>query len=308
MISDSSSSGRSSPTSRHRDGRDRRACRSSGCRSRNIRTSCRRRSRSPPAIPAPARGPSSTPSRCRSSSRSTASRTCSTCSPTSATDGSYTLTVTFGIGIDLNFAQVLVQNRVSSALAQLPQAVQAQGVIMQQKSTAILDVRDPDVAGLPLRQPLPRATTPPSISRTSSPACPASATSTSSAPANMRCGCGSTRTSCRRAPSPRRTSSTRSRSKTSRSPPASSACRRRRRRSRSSTRVDIAGRLDDPRSSRTSSSRPASDGQMTVFAMSPASSSAPRPTARCSRSTASRPPASASIRRSRPTRSTLRAR
>lgn len=56
----------------------------------------------------------------------------------SASDGSYTLTVTFRIGMDINFAQVLVQNRVSSALAQLPPAVQSQGVTVQQKSTAIL--------------------------------------------------------------------------------------------------------------------------------------------------------------------------
>src|ERR1700674_567236 len=56
----------------------------------------------------------------------------------SAADGSYTLTVTFNIGVDLNFAQVLVQNRVSSALSQLPQAVQQQGVVVQKKSTAIL--------------------------------------------------------------------------------------------------------------------------------------------------------------------------
>jgi len=56
----------------------------------------------------------------------------------SASDGSYTLIVTFKIGMDINFAQVLVQNRVSSALAQLPQAVQAQGVTVQQKSTSIL--------------------------------------------------------------------------------------------------------------------------------------------------------------------------
>jgi len=53
-------------------------------------------------------------------------------------DGSYNLTVTFKIGTDLNFAQVLVQNRVSAALAQLPQAVQNQGVTVQKKSTAIL--------------------------------------------------------------------------------------------------------------------------------------------------------------------------
>src|SRR5690349_22955838 len=53
-------------------------------------------------------------------------------------DGTYTLTVTFKIGTDLNFAQVLVQNRVSAALAQLPQAVQNQGVTVQKRSTAIL--------------------------------------------------------------------------------------------------------------------------------------------------------------------------
>src|SRR5688572_13649897 len=48
-----------------------------------------------------------------------------------AADGTYTLTVTFNIGTDLNFAQVLVQNRVSSVLSALPQAVQQQGVVVQ---------------------------------------------------------------------------------------------------------------------------------------------------------------------------------
>lgn len=57
---------------------------------------------------------------------------------TSANNGTYTLIVTFAIGTDLNFAQVLVQNRVQAALAQLPNAVQQQGVMVQQKSTAIL--------------------------------------------------------------------------------------------------------------------------------------------------------------------------
>src|SRR6476619_1359830 len=56
----------------------------------------------------------------------------------SGADGSYTLTVTFKIGTDLNFAQVLVQNRVSAALPSLPQPVQVQGVNVQKKSTAIL--------------------------------------------------------------------------------------------------------------------------------------------------------------------------
>src|SRR5882757_9824115 len=58
----------------------------------------------------------------------------------SGADGSYSLTVTFKIGVDLNLAQVLVQNRVSSALSSLPQAVQAQGVIVQKNSTAILQI------------------------------------------------------------------------------------------------------------------------------------------------------------------------
>jgi HAE1 family hydrophobic/amphiphilic exporter-1 len=58
----------------------------------------------------------------------------------SAADGSYALTVTFEIGTDLNFAQVLVQNKVSSALASLPAAVQTQGVTVQKKSTSILQI------------------------------------------------------------------------------------------------------------------------------------------------------------------------
>jgi HAE1 family hydrophobic/amphiphilic exporter-1 len=57
---------------------------------------------------------------------------------TSTNSGSYTLIVTFAIGTDLNFAQVLVQNRVQAAMAQLPDSVQKQGVVVQQKSTSIL--------------------------------------------------------------------------------------------------------------------------------------------------------------------------
>jgi HAE1 family hydrophobic/amphiphilic exporter-1 len=56
----------------------------------------------------------------------------------SGADGTYSLTVTFKIGTDLNFAQVLVQNRVSSALSSLPQSVQNQGVTVAKKSTAVL--------------------------------------------------------------------------------------------------------------------------------------------------------------------------
>jgi hydrophobic/amphiphilic exporter-1 (mainly G- bacteria), HAE1 family len=59
---------------------------------------------------------------------------------TSTNDGNYTLTVTFKVGTDLDFAQVLVQNRVAAALASLPDAVQTNGVVTRKKSTAILQI------------------------------------------------------------------------------------------------------------------------------------------------------------------------
>lgn len=57
---------------------------------------------------------------------------------TSGSDGSYTLTVTFSIGTDPDTAQILVQNRVALAEAQLPAAVSAQGLSVKKKSTSIL--------------------------------------------------------------------------------------------------------------------------------------------------------------------------
>src|SRR5262244_338230 len=47
---------------------------------------------------------------------------------TSGSDGSYTLTVTFAVGTDLDVVLPLVQNAVNGALSQLPQEVQTQGV------------------------------------------------------------------------------------------------------------------------------------------------------------------------------------
>src|SRR5262245_7614079 len=57
---------------------------------------------------------------------------------TNGSDGSYTLTVTFAIGTDLDVALALVQNAVNSALPQLPQPVRAQGVNVRKVSTNIL--------------------------------------------------------------------------------------------------------------------------------------------------------------------------
>ncbi len=56
-------------------------------------------------------------------------------SSTCASDGSYSLTVTFEVGTDLDRAQVLVQNRVAIAVPRLPQEVQRQGVNTKKQST-----------------------------------------------------------------------------------------------------------------------------------------------------------------------------
>ena len=53
-------------------------------------------------------------------------------------DGSYTLTITFRIDVDLNMAQVLVQNRVALAEPILPDLVKRRGVTVKKKSPSIL--------------------------------------------------------------------------------------------------------------------------------------------------------------------------
>ncbi|MFZ0238475.1 MAG: efflux RND transporter permease subunit, partial [Xanthobacteraceae bacterium] len=58
---------------------------------------------------------------------------------TSASDGTYTLTVTFAIGTDPDKAQILVQNQVSAAIASLPPAVQAQGVTVVKRASSFLE-------------------------------------------------------------------------------------------------------------------------------------------------------------------------
>ncbi|HVU40037.1 MAG TPA: efflux RND transporter permease subunit, partial [Xanthobacteraceae bacterium] len=58
---------------------------------------------------------------------------------TSASDGTYTLTVTFAIGTDPDKAEILVQNQVAAALSSLPPSVQAQGVTTTKKSSSILE-------------------------------------------------------------------------------------------------------------------------------------------------------------------------
>lgn len=56
----------------------------------------------------------------------------------SSNDGSYNLIITFDLGTDLNTALVMVQNRVSLAIPQLPDSVQKQGLTIKKKSPNIL--------------------------------------------------------------------------------------------------------------------------------------------------------------------------
>src|SRR6202166_4609144 len=55
-------------------------------------------------------------------------------SSNSGSDGSYTLSVTFEVGTDLNTALVMVQNRVTLAMPLLPSSVQNQGITIRKKS------------------------------------------------------------------------------------------------------------------------------------------------------------------------------
>ena len=58
---------------------------------------------------------------------------------TSASDGTYTLIVTFAIGTDPDKAQILVQNQVSAATSSLPPAVQSQGITVAKRSSSFLE-------------------------------------------------------------------------------------------------------------------------------------------------------------------------
>ena len=58
---------------------------------------------------------------------------------TNSNDGTYALTVSFALGTDPDINTVNVNNRVQTALAQLPAAVQAQGLTVQKASSAVLE-------------------------------------------------------------------------------------------------------------------------------------------------------------------------
>lgn len=59
---------------------------------------------------------------------------------TSASDGSYTLKVTFELGVNIDIASVLVQNRVNIALPKLPDEVKRNGVTTDRVSSNVITV------------------------------------------------------------------------------------------------------------------------------------------------------------------------
>ena len=68
-------------------------------------------------------------------------------SSSATADGVLSLTVTFEIGTDVDLAQVQVQNRVSQALARLPEEVRALGVVTEKRSpdiTMVVHLTSPD--------------------------------------------------------------------------------------------------------------------------------------------------------------------
>ncbi|MFO1064389.1 MAG: multidrug efflux RND transporter permease subunit [Pirellulales bacterium] len=59
-------------------------------------------------------------------------------SSSSSANGAYSLTITFQVGVDLDQAQVLVENRLAPAEPQLPEEVRRQGITVKKQSTGIL--------------------------------------------------------------------------------------------------------------------------------------------------------------------------
>ena len=108
-------------------------------------------------------------------------------------DGSYTLTVTFKLGMDSDMAQVLVQNRVALAQPVIPQPRAAAGHQRQEDVAQHDDDRQPDLQPTGATTTSSSATISPFKSRTNWAAWRAWPTSPTSASATIACAPGSTR-------------------------------------------------------------------------------------------------------------------
>ena len=214
----------------------------------------------------------------------------------SGADGTYTLTVTFKIGTDLNFAQVLVQNRVSSALAAAAAAGAGAGRHRAEEVDGDPADRDADLAGRDATTACFSATTPPSTCSDELSRLPGvgNVTVFGAGQYSMRVWLDPEQAAGAR-PDAAGRHRTRSSSRASRSPPGQIGMPP----APAGAGVPVHAQRASAASSdaeqfeniivKTGNGRRRSP----ACATSAGSNSAPRPTARCSRSTASRPPASA---------------
>ena len=175
---------------RHHPGRRHR--RLSRCRSRSTPRSRRRRSRCRPSTPGPTPRSSPTPSPRPIEQQVNGVEDMMYMSSQCTNDGTYTLTVTFKPGIDLNMAQVLVQNRVAPGPADPARPGQAPRRDGQEEVAQHADDRQPVLARRHARQPVPEQLRDDPAPRRAGAGCPASATSPTSASATTACASGST--------------------------------------------------------------------------------------------------------------------
>ena len=110
---------------------------------------------------------------------------------TSGNDGSYALTFSFELGTNPDIDTVNVNNRVQTALSQLPQQVQQQGLTVQKQSSAILQFMM-STARTASRTRCSSPTTPSSTCSTNCRAPPASARRSLFGQLAIRCASGST--------------------------------------------------------------------------------------------------------------------
>ena len=210
-------------------------------------------------------------------------------------DGIYNLTVTFKHGIDLNMAQVLVQNRVNLALPLAARRRQAdrRHRPASGRPTSCMAHRH-QLARRPLRPALPEQLRRACSSRTSWPGCRASATCIifGQRDYSMRVWLDPDKLAAAE-PDGRRRGRGPARAERAgrRRPDRPAAGRRRARRSRSP--LSTLGRLSEPEQfEQTSSSRSTPDGRIVrAQGRRPASSSGPRARTSAAASTASRPSA-----------------
>ena len=208
---------------------------------------------------------------------------------TATPDGSFSITVTFRLGTNLDIAQVQTQNRVSQAEPRLPDVVRQVGLVTQKRSPDLTMVVFLRSVERPLRFACICATTRSSRSATCSRACRGRATWKSSAPATTPCGFGSIPARSRRAAWMWMRCWQRCASRTCRSRPGRSAGSRRCQGLSSSTSSMPREGCRPSRSSRTSSSRTAPTARRPICATSHGSSSVPKPTPCAACWTANRP-------------------